>query len=552
MDIGRVHGYVERRLADAPVEGRPVRARRISIYCGLFWPAGLTSWMAANTVTLVADQGGDVDDVVIAGAGPVGLWLARELRLAGAGVVVLERATERSPHSKALTMHPRSLEVLAMRGVQKDFLAEGVRIPNGHFGALENRLDFAELDTEFPFTLAQPQVRTEELFEQYALAQDAEIRQGHEVVGIEQDEDSVAVKVSGPKGQYRTWARFVVGCDGAGSAVRKHAGIAFPGMDSSVFGYLGDVALDNPPKEIGFSANNARGSVMVAPLPGGLFRFVGVDPERQDVAGTELGFEELQRTVSEIAGTDFGMRDPVWLSRFGNATRQAENYRDRRVLLAGDAAHIHFPTGGVGLNVGIQDVMNLGWKLAAHVRGRGGDDLLDSYHDERHPVGEKLLENSLAQTAVLTGFSPEGQALRSLLNQLVADHRDLSDDLARRLSALDVAYPPAIPEHPLVGRRVPDLALSDSDSLYSLLHSGRPVLLDTTGSLTASQHSAERDDVVIHSVRIDPAEDSAWKRLSALLVRPDGHVAWAAEYTEKAEDVVEAAVASLFRRSPRP
>ena len=492
-----------------------------------------------------------MDDVVIAGAGPVGLWLARELRLAGAGVVVLERDTERSPHSKALTMHPRSLEVLAMRGVQEDFLAEGLRIPNGHFGALENRLDFAGLDTQFPFTLAQPQVRTEELFEQYALSHDAEIRQGHEVVGIEQDEDAVTVEVNAPEGPYRTRAHFAVGCDGAGSAVRKHAEIPFPGTDSSVFGYLGDVVLDHPPNEIGFSANNARGSVMVAPLPGGLFRFVGVDPQRQDVGGTELGFEELRRTVREIAGTDFGMRDPVWLSRFGNATRQAENYRRGRVLLAGDAAHIHFPTGGVGLNVGVQDATNLGWKLAAHVRGRAGEGLLDSYHDERHPVGEKLLENSLAQTAVLTGFSPEGQALRSLLNQLVAAHPDLSDDLARRLSALDVAYPPAAPEHPLVGRRVPDLALGgSSDTLYSLLHSGRPVLIDTTGSVAAAEGFAERADVIVHSGRVDSAEDSAWKPMTALLVRPDGHAAWVSESTEKIADAAEVAVASLLRRAP--
>lgn len=512
----------------------------------------LTPWSATNTFVLVADQGGEMDDVVIAGAGPVGLWLARELRLAGAEVVVLERDTERSPHSKALTMHPRSLEVLAMRGVQEDFLAEGLRIPNGHFGALENRLDFAGLDTPFPFTLAQPQVRTEELFEQYALARDAEIRQGHEVVGIEQDEDAVTVEVNAPEGPYRTRARFVVGCDGAGSAVRKHAEIPFPGTDSSVFGYLGDVVLDDPPEQIGFSANNAQGSVMVAPLLGGLFRFVGVDPNRQDVGGTELGFEELRRTVWEIAGTDFGMRDPVWLSRFGNATRQAERYRDGRILLAGDAAHIHFPTGGVGLNVCIQDAMNLGWKLAAHVRGSAGDELLDSYHDERHPVGARLLENSLAQTAVLTGFSPEGQALRSLLNQLVAAHPDLSDDLARRLSALDVAYPPAAPEHPLVGHRVPDLALGGSpDNLYSLLRSGRPVLLDTTGFLAAVQDSAEHDDVIVHSEQLDPAENGAWKRVSALLVRPDGHAAWATESTEGIADAAEAALAVLFRRTPK-
>lgn len=489
-----------------------------------------------------------MDDVVIAGAGPVGLWLARELRMAGAGVLVFERGVERSSRSKALTLHPRTLEVLAMRGAQDDFLTEGLRIPNGHFGMLERRLDFADLDTRYPFTLAQPQVRTEELFEKYALAQGAEIRRGHEVVGLERDEDSVVVHVSTSEGDYRTRTRFVVGCDGAGSAVREHAGIPFPGTDSSVCGYLGDVVLDDPPKQIGFSANNSRGGVMVAPLPDGLFRFVGVDPNRQDVGGTELGFEEFRQTVRDIAGQDFGMRDPVWLSRFGNATRQAERYRDGRVFLAGDAAHIHFPTGGVGLNVGIQDAMNLGWKLAAHVRGHAGDDLLDSYHAERHPVGEALLENSLAQTAVMTGFTPEGQALRSLLDQLVEDHPDLSDDLARRLSALDVAYPPETPDHPLVGQRVPDLALTGSvGSLYSLLRFGRPVLLDTTGSLAGVADVALRHDAIVHSARIGSAEGSAWERAAALLIRPDGHAAWVAESTEGIEEAAEAALASLLR-----
>lgn len=485
-----------------------------------------------------------MDDVIIAGAGPVGLWLARELRLAGSDVLVLDRAPERSPHSKALTMHPRSLEVLSMRGVQHDFLTEGLRIPNGHFGILERRLDFTHLDTRFPFTLAQPQVRTEELFDQYARVQGAEIRRGHEVLGVEQHDDSVSVRVAGPDSDYQTQARFLVGCDGAGSTVRKQAGIPFPGTDSSLHGYLGDVVLDEPPEQIGFSAHNSRGCVMVAPLPGGLFRFVGVDPNRQDVGGTELEFDEFRRTVGDIADTDFGMRDPTWLSRFGNATRQAERYRNGRVFLAGDAAHIHFPTGGVGLNVGIQDSMNLGWKIAAYLRGHAGEELLDSYHSERHPVGAALLESSLAQTAVITGFTPEGQALRGLLNGLLGDHPQLSADLARRVSALDVTYPSDSAAHPLTGQRVPDLQLSgEPGSVYALLHPGRPVLLDTTGSLSAV--AAGDRDVLVHKAEIVPARRIDWERTTALLIRPDGHVAWATDSADAFEEATTEALTAL-------
>lgn len=488
-----------------------------------------------------------MEDVVIAGAGPVGLWLARELRLAGVGVVVLERATERSSHSKALTIHPRTLEVLAMRGVHDDLLADGLQIPSGHFGVLESRLGFGSLDTEFPFTLAQPQVRTEELLEQYAHAAEADIRRGHTVTGLAQNDESVTVEVEGPGGQYQIQAQYLVGCDGASSTVRKQAGFSFPGTDSTTFGFLGDVVLDNPPKQIGFSTHTSRGCMMIAPLPGGLFRFVGVDPNRQDTGPTELEFDEFRQSVVAAAGTDFGMRDPVWLSRFGNASRQATHYRHGRVLLAGDAAHIHFPTGGVGLNVGVQDAMNLGWKLAAQVRGHAAKGLLDSYHAERHPVGAALLENSLAQTAVITAFSPEGQALRALLNQLIADHPQLSLDLAERLSALNVEYRPDAEAHRLVGRRTPNLELTGTPShLYSLLHAGQPVLLYTR-ALETARGIAERHSVTVHRAQIASTGRPDWEAATALLVRPDGHIAWATDDTTSAVDTeARNALADLF------
>ncbi|GAA2876966.1 monooxygenase [Streptosporangium fragile] len=483
-----------------------------------------------------------MEQVIIVGAGPTGLWAACELRRAGVPVLLLERRTERSPHSKALTVHPRTIEVLAMRGLEKVFLDEGIKIPTGHFGGLEHRLDFRPLDTSYPFTLFYPQARTEEILQEHAAELGVRIRRGHTVTGLRQDETSVSLEVTGPDGPYAERAEYVVGCDGAGSTVRQAAGIAFPGSDATLFGFLGDVRLDAPPPP-GFSRHGAEGAVMIVPLPGGMQRFVGMDPARQDVAGTELTFEEFRGTVIRLTGEDFGMRDPVWLSRFGNATRQAVEYRRGRVLLAGDAAHMHFPTGGVGLNVGVQDAMNLGWKLAAEIQGRAPHGLLDTYHAERHPVGAALLESSLAQTAIISAFSPAGLGLRSLLSRLVAAHPELSLDLAGRLSALDVAYPSADPSaHPLTGARVPDLYLvGDPDvRVYDLLRAGRPLLLDLSGAARAGGGPAGGTSAAVgeraRSLGVEfrsgvPAGTPrpGWPTAGAVLIRPDGHVWWAGE-----------------------
>ncbi|WP_431877051.1 FAD-dependent monooxygenase [Amycolatopsis sacchari] len=442
-------------------------------------------------------------DVLIAGAGPTGLWLAAELRLQGVAVTVLEARETRSPHSKALTLHPRTLEIFAMRGIADRFTAAGLPVPTGHFGALENRLDFAVLDTPFPYTLFLPQVRTEELLEEYARALGADIRWGHRVTGLAQDADGVTVEVEGGE---RLRARYVVGCDGTRSAVREAAGIGFPGTDATVWGWLGDVILDEPPAQP-VNVAGEDGGVMLVPLPGGISRIIGHTPEDQGAHPGELTFDELRAKTERVLGTDFGMRDPRWLSRFGNATRQAVRYRGGRVFLAGDAAHMHFPAGGVGLNVGVQDATNLGWKLAAAIRGTAEDGLLDSYHDERHPVGAALLEHTRAQTALMTACTPEGRALRSVLSGLIADVPEFSRVLAERLAALDVAYPSAdAGAHPLTGTRAPDLALADGSNLLSLLRSGQPVRLDGTQLVEAPPR---------------------WAGVRSALVRPDGYVAWA-------------------------
>jgi 2-polyprenyl-6-methoxyphenol hydroxylase-like FAD-dependent oxidoreductase len=436
-----------------------------------------------------------IQPVVVVGAGPVGLWTAAELALGGVPVVILERAMERSPHSKALGVQPRTLEVLAMRGLAQPFVDEGRPITQWHFGMLANRLDYQQLDTPFPYMLAIPQLRTEQLFEQRTAELGVRIRRGHTVTGLDQDDDVVLLHVQGPDGPYTLATRYVVGADGVGSAVRTVAGIAFPGTDTTAYHYLGEVHVTETPV---VSAQNEHGAFISVRLADGRYRFAGTDPHDTDGPGP-LTMDALRATVTRVAGTDFGMHDPAWLSRFGNATRLAEQYRKGRVLLAGDAAHRHVPAGGVGLNVGVQDAMNLGWRLAAVTRGDADPSLLDGYHEERHAVGEDLIEHTMAQAALITATTPEAMALRSLLNRMLADVPELASTLARKLAALDVAYQDG-------GVRVRDHVSLD----------GRPVLRTPEAGPATVEAAAELGI----DVRVGP---------DTMLIRPDGHVWWTAD-----------------------
>jgi 2-polyprenyl-6-methoxyphenol hydroxylase-like FAD-dependent oxidoreductase len=473
-------------------------------------------------------------EVIVVGGGPTGLWLAAELRLAGVSVDVLEGRPRRSPRSKAITLHARTLEVLAMRGLAGQFVDNGAHLLTYHFGMLEQKLPLAGLDSPFPFVLAHSQVQTEEKIERWALELGVNIRRGHTVTGVTQDEDGVTVCVTTPEGvEPNRRASFVVGCDGSRSIVRQAAGIDFVGSDPSIYGFLADVVLDDPPPP-GFAVHSAQGSLSIVPLGPGRVRMYGIDPARQDIG--ELTFEELREYVTRLTGQDFGMRDATWLSRFTSATRVAAEYRRNRILLAGDAAHIHFPAGGVGLNIGIQDAMNLGWKLAAEVQGRAAPDLLDTYHAERHPVGEEVARHTLAQGLFIQGMTPEGLALRGLMNRLIANHPSLVSALAEELTGIDVTYP--VPgTHPLTGARLPA-----PEPTLSLLSSGKPLLILGDDLPQSGTEAEERGFRVVSA----PLGDRpAWADVAAVLVRPDGHVWIAVDRSPEADGRLAKALVDL-------
>ncbi|MGC0419781.1 2-polyprenyl-6-methoxyphenol hydroxylase-like FAD-dependent oxidoreductase [Embleya sp. AB8] len=479
----------------------------------------------------VGDTGMDTD-VVIAGAGPTGLMLACELRLAGVDVVVVERLAERSGESRAGGMHSRTLEVLDQRGVLERFLAVGELTPVGHFSGLW--LDFDGFESRHPHPLQLPQSTIERVQEEWAAELGVRVRWSSEVIGIHQDETGVAVELRTAEAAPVTLrARYLVGCDGGRSTVRKLAEIDFPGTPATLTALLGDVQIPDLPEDFIFMRRCPEGHFSAFALEPGWHRVI--TSEYDHVADRDEGatLEQLRESLIRLAGTDYGMRNPRWISRFGDAARQAARYRQGRVLLAGDAAHIHYAAGGQGLNVGVQDAVNLGWKLASVVRGQAPDRLLDSYHDERHPVGERVLTNTRAQAA-LARPGAQTEALREVFGALM-----VSDDVNRYLrgmiSALDIRYP-IEGKHPLVGRRVPDADLKTSDGagrVYELLHAARPVLLDLRGSADVAAVArgwADRVDLV--EAR---SEDDHWSvptlgefpAPAAVLIRPDGHVAWA-------------------------
>ncbi|MFB6613876.1 rifampin monooxygenase [Streptomyces sp. NPDC056367] len=455
-------------------------------------------------------------DVIVVGAGPTGLMLAAELRLHGVQVVVLERDAEPTRIVRALGLHARSIEVMDQRGLLDRFLALGTQYPVGGFFAGIPKSAPAHLDTAHPYTLGIPQPVTDRLLTEHATGLGAEIRRGSELVAVSQDEHEVTVGLADGT---RLRSRYLVGCDGGRSTVRKLLGIGFPGEPSRVDTLLAEVELTASPEELAAVMAEVRKTQLrfgAMPLGDGLYRVVAPAEGVAEDRTVPPTLDELKQQLRATGGTDFGVHSPRWLSRFGDATRLAERYRSGRVLLAGDAAHIHSPAGGQGLNLGVQDAFNLGWKLAAEVAGWAPDGLLDSYHAERHPVGAAVLDNTRAQWELMS-LEPGPQAVRRLLTELI-EFEDVNRYLTEKIIAVGVRYDFG-EGHELLGRRMRDVELKQG-RLYGLMHEGRGLLLDRTGRLSVEGWSDRVDHVVDGSEELD---------VPAVLLRPDGHVAWAGE-----------------------
>jgi 2-polyprenyl-6-methoxyphenol hydroxylase-like FAD-dependent oxidoreductase len=486
----------------------------------------------------------DAYDVAVVGGGPVGMWLAAELHRGGVRPVVLERRAERPPYSKALTIYPRTVEQFAMRGLVDRWLAEGTPVPSSHFALMKNRLDFSFLPTRYPFTLFLPQRRTEELLEEHLAELGVPYLRRHAVTGLRQDEAGVDLDVDSPGGSVVVRAAYAVGCDGATSVVRAAAGIEFEGTPDTWRTILGDIELADPPQAPALTLNQPGGSMYMVAIGGGRYRLAVIDHATlHDPLDKPATFAELRASALRLAGTDFGMRKTpdAWLSRVGNAARQAARYRAGRVLLAGDAAHIHYPAGGQGLNLGLQDAANLAWKLAAEIRGWAPPGLLDSYQAERYPVGLDVIDDSLAQCGLFANPTREGVALRDRFNAILGSHPSLRRELAIRLSGLAIRYPPSpqpSPPHPpghdpLAGRRIPDLDLRGGPTtLFGLLAPARFVLLNlgpATAAPAVPDGYADRLDTVTAELAGNLGDFAA---VRAMLIRPDGYIAWATDADE--------------------
>ncbi|UGQ12409.1 FAD-dependent monooxygenase [Yinghuangia sp. ASG 101] len=471
--------------------------------------------------------------VVIAGAGPTGLMLAHELALAGVRTVVLERSV-RTGGSRALGFHARSLEAFDLRGLGDPIRAENpMPWPRTHFAFLW--LDVEALDSR-EFILVHPQEKVEAQLAARGAELGVDLRRGHEVVSLAQTSDAVTVGVRGPDGTYELSADYLVGCDGGRGPVAGLAGFTFTGAQERHYGIMGDVEV-------------VEGQEFAAGVyPGGLFGAIPLGPNILRLMTTEFGVEppddaepvtseELRASVRRVAGADIKFAsEPTWLHRFDNATRQAEHYRVGRVLLAGDAAHPHFPSGAQGVNLGIQDAMNLGWKLAAVADGRAPEGLLDTYHAERHPVGRRACLNAEAQASLYHPIDRMG-ALRDFLGEMVA-LPSVARHLNDMVTGLDTRYDDILGDgdpddhHPLLGRLIADAELtpvatgtSTATRITHTLHAGRGVLLDLTGGTSGTAAEAARhwtDRVNIVEAHPIPDIDA-----SALLLRPDGYVAWA-------------------------
>jgi 2-polyprenyl-6-methoxyphenol hydroxylase-like FAD-dependent oxidoreductase len=467
--------------------------------------------------------------VIVAGAGPTGLMLAGELALAGVDVVIVERRNSQTLiGARAGGLHSRTIEVLDQRGIAERFLSRGQVGQVAGFSQI--RLDISDFPSRHPYGLALWQNEIEHILTDWITELGVCVYRGRAATGLAQDDHAVDVELDDGK-QLR--GEYVVGCDGGRSVVRKAAGIAFPGWDPTTSYLIAEteMTVDTGPTPSWGVRHDALGVHSLSTLEDGRSLRVMVTEQRLESAG-EPSLHDLRDAVAAVYGTDYGIHSPAWISRFTDAARQAAAYRDRRVLLAGDAAHVHHPVGGQGLNTGVQDAVNLGWKLAQVVKQTSPDTLLDSYHAERHPVATRVLRNSIAQMALLRQ-DERTKALRDTMSDLLAMDQ-ARKQFGAMMSGLDIHYDLGA-GHPLLGRRMPDVELvtpGGSLRVFTLLHDARPLLLNL-GEPGVFDTIAWRDRVRV----VDAKYVGEWELPvigtvvppGAVLIRPDGHVGWVGE-----------------------
>jgi 2-polyprenyl-6-methoxyphenol hydroxylase-like FAD-dependent oxidoreductase len=464
-------------------------------------------------------------DVIIIGGGPTGLMLAGDLAAAGVSCTVVERRDNESNLTRAFAVHARTLELLDARGIAEELIRAGRQV--SRMGPLG--VDFSRLPTRFPYVLVVPQYETERVLADRARALGAEIRTGCSATGLRQDSEGVSVTIRSTGDRTETLrASYAVGADGARSAVRRALGLPFPGRAAVRSVMMCDVRLTSPPADALALGAVGDAFALVIPFGDGWYRVIAWNRRNQLPDTAPVDFEELQQVTRRALGTDLGMHDPRWLSRFHSEERQVPRYRVGRVFLAGDAAHVHSPAGGMGMNTGLQDAANLAWKLAATVDGWAREDLLDTYQTERHPVGRRVLRLS---GTILRGAltAPNGlRTVRDLALRLASHFRPIGRRAAAAIAGIDVSYPAPRGAHPLTGRRARDVPLAGRGprTLNQALRRGRFVLV-------LPPHVAPPADLSGWTDRVDVVTAGGPTR-TIVLVRPDGYVAWAARDSEPA------------------